>query len=62
MNMVLTVIYAYASVPEVRPWLLFVHTLLPEALFTFILGIPVMFLARFCVKLAGKTGRKRVIS
>jgi cell shape-determining protein MreD len=62
MNMVLTVIYAYASVPEVRPWLLFVHTLLPEAFFTFILGIPVMFLARFCVKLAGKTGRKRVIS
>lgn len=62
MNMLLTVIYAYASVPEVRPWLLFVHTLLPELLFTFISGIPVMFLARFCAKLAGRTGRKRVIS
>jgi hypothetical protein len=62
MNLLLTVVCAYASAPEVRPALLLVHTLLPELLFTFLFGIPVMFLARFCAKLAGKTGRDRIIS
>lgn len=59
LNLVLTVVCAYASVSEVRPWGLISRTLIPELIFTFIFGIPTAYLSRFCARLAGRTGRGR---
>ncbi len=58
-NLLLTVVCAYATFPEVRPGMFILHTLIPELFFTFILGIPAALLARACAKFAGRTGRDR---
>ena len=57
-NMILTIILAVAG-GGVHLWTLISRILLPELLLTALLGIPSALLAYLCVRLAGKTGRKK---
>lgn len=58
-NMFVSIVCAYAAVPELRPMLFFFKALLPELAFTFVFGIPLSFIAHLLVRLAGKSDRGR---
>lgn len=57
-NMLLTIILAVAN-GGARFWILISRILLPELLLTAVFGVPTALFAFFCVRLAGRTGRKK---
>lgn len=57
-NMIQTIILALAN-GGARFWILISRILLPELIITAVFGIPVVLLSAICVRLAGRTGRKR---
>ena len=57
-NMIQTIILALAN-GGARFWILISRILLPELILTAIFGIPAVILSALCVRLAGRTGRKK---